>query len=117
MGRTLLILNAELGTDEQWTPGLERLGYTVLYAEEPGQALVHIRQGEVDCVLINGGDKYEEILQFVQDFSTEGQPPPFVLVSASPAAPTYSAKLGAAAFVPKPCCTSELEHVLMRMSV
>lgn len=118
MGGTLLILSPGSGPDESWTPELEERGYTVLYAEEPGQALVHVRTAEVDCVLINSPtDCCESVTEFVNHLSSEMQAPPFVLMSASPSAPTFSAKLGAAAFVPKPCCADEVEHVLARMSV
>jgi DNA-binding NtrC family response regulator len=115
---TLLILSPGSAPEEPWTPELENLGYTVLYAEEPGQALVHIRTASVDCVLINSAtEKRAHVADFVNQLTNEREAPPFVLVSSSPTAPTYSAKLGAAAFVPKPCCTAELEHVLTRMSV
>ena len=118
VGGTLLILSPGSGPDESWTPELEERGYTVLYAEEPGQALVHVRTAEVDCVLINSPtDGCVSVTEFVNTLSSEIQAPPIVLVSSSPSAPTYSAKLGAAAFVPKPCCADEVEHVLARMSV
>jgi DNA-binding NtrC family response regulator len=118
VGGTLLILSPGSASDEPWTPDLEDLGYTVLYAEEPIQALVHVRTARVDCVLINTPtEACESVTEFVQTLTKELQAPPFVLVSSSPSAPTYSAKLGAAAFVPKPCCADELEHVLARMSV
>ena len=113
-----MILSPGCASDEPWTPELERLGYTVLYAEEPGQALVHVRTAPVDCVLINStSDKREDVAEFVNKLTKEREAPPFILVSSSPSAPTYSAQLGAAAFVPKPCCAAELEHVLTRMSV
>ncbi len=118
MGGTLLILSPGAGPDDPWTPQLEERGYTVLYAEEPGQALVHVRTTAVDCVLINSPtERCESVTAFVQQLTREVEAPPFVLVSSSPSAPTYSAKLGAAAFVPKPCGAEELEHVLARMSV
>lgn len=118
MGGTLLILSPGSAPDEPWTPELEDRGYTVLYAEEPVQALVHVRTASVDCVLINTPtEACDSVTEFVQTLTSEIEAPPFVLLSSSPSAPTYSAKLGAAAFVPKPCCADELEHVLARMFV
>ncbi len=118
MGGTLLILSPGSAPEEPWTPELEERGYVVLYAEEPGQALVHVRTAAVDCVLINTPtETCESVTDFVEQLTCERESPPFVLVSSSPSAPTYSAKLGAAAFVPKPCGAEELEHVLSRMSV
>jgi DNA-binding NtrC family response regulator len=118
VGGTLLILSPGSAPEEPWTPELEARGYVVLYAEEPGQALVHVRTTAVDCVLINTPtETCDSVTAFVEQLTCERESPPFVLVSSSPSAPTYSAKLGAAAFVPKPCGAEELEHVLARMSV
>lgn len=117
VGGTVLILRPDALSDDLWTPELERLGYTVLYAEEANQALVHIRYGGVDCVVIDASsDSTERVNDFVKRLSERDDAPPFVLVSSSPSAPTYSAKLGAAAFVPKPCGAGELDYVLTKMS-
>lgn len=117
MGGTVLILSPGSESDDNWTPELEAIGYTVLYAEEPGQALVHVRSGGVDCIVIDSTtERNDRVTHFVAELSLEREAPPFVLVSSSPSAPTYSAKLGAAAFLPKPCCASELDHVLARMA-
>ena len=117
MGGTLLILRPGCDSEDTWTPELEAIGYTVLYAEEAGQALVHIRAGGVDCVIIDSTtDRTDRITSFVAELSNQPEAPPFVLVSSSPSAPTYSAKLGAAAFLPKPCCAGELDHLLTRMT-
>ena len=117
MGGTVLILSPGSESDDNWTPELEAIGYTVLYAEETGQALVHVRSGGVDCVIIDStADKNDIVTNFVAELSNELEAPPFVLVSSSPSAPVYSAKLGAAAFLPKPCCADEIDHVLARMT-
>ena len=118
MGTTVLILRAGFDPEDTWTHELEEIGYTVLYAEEPGQAMVHVRTGNVDCVVIDSlFEASEQISAFVKELCREHEAPPFVLVSSSPAAPTYSARLGAAAFVPKPCCADELDHVLASMTL
>lgn len=90
----------------------------MLYAEEPLQALVHVRSACVDIVLIDSPE--EEALgisSFVEQLAEEDNAPPFVLASASPSAPTYSAKLGAAAFIPKPCGAGDIGHILSRMKL
>lgn len=117
MAGTLLILCPGSVSDDNWTLELEVIGYTILYAEEPGQALVHIRSGGVDCVIIDGatGRGSEQITSFVTELNLEREAPPFVLMSSSPSAPVYSAKLGATAFLPKPCDADELDHLLSRM--
>ena len=102
---------------DSWTHELEDLGYTVLYAEEPGQALVHVRSG-VDIVVVIDGRPHAgnaTIANFVHRMTEEHAAPPFVLVSESPSAPTESARLGAAAFVPQPCKAGDLQHVFARM--
>ena len=96
---------------------MEGSGHTVLYAEEGGQALVHIRCCPVDCVIIDSSvDGVDRVRSFVDALEAEEHAPPIVLVSSSPAAPTFSAKLGAAAFLPKPFEAVELGNVLDRMT-
>ncbi|MCP4446905.1 MAG: response regulator [Myxococcales bacterium] len=96
---------------------LEQLGYTVLSAEEPNQALVHVKTGEVDLVVIEGSAETGDVVaSFVSMLGSEKHSPPFVLASSSPQAPKDSARLGAAAFLPKPCHAGDVTHVLARVA-
>jgi DNA-binding NtrC family response regulator len=117
VGGTILILHSCPSADDQWCNELEELGYTVLTAEEPGQGMVHVRMG-VDIVILDSAspELQDDVSHFVSALADEPEAPPFILVSSSPSAPTDSARLGAAAFLPKPCCAGDLDHVLAKMS-
>ncbi len=104
-------------SDDGWAQELEQLGYCVLSAEEPGQALIHVRFGAVDLVVIDGSSETSEVVSaFVRQLGDEPYAPPFVLASSSPEAPQDSARLGAAAFLPKPCQAGDVTHVLARVA-
>jgi len=114
---TILILRPGCNSEDQWPGDLEDLGYTVLSAEEPGQALVHIRAAAVDLVIIDScGDCRDTVAAFVGLLESEQQAPPFVLASSSPQAPSDSARLGAAAFLPMPCHAVDVTHVLAQVA-
>ena len=114
---TILILRPGCSADDSWPLDLEQLGYIVLSAEEPGQALIHVRTGSVDLVVIDGtAETCDIVTTFVTMLSHEKQAPPFVLASSSPEAPQDSARLGAAAFLPKPCHAGDVTHVLARVA-
>lgn len=118
MGGTVLIFRTRPDVDDTWSGELEERGYCVLSAEEPGQALVHVRSGGVDVILIDGpGDGVAEqaMAGFLGSLGDEADAPPFVLISGSPSAPLESARLGAAAFVPKPCTADDLDSLVARM--
>lgn len=117
MAGTILILRPGCNADDSWPLDLEQLGYTVLSAEEPGQALIHVKTGCVDLVVIDGtAETCEIVATFVALLDQEKQAPPFVLASSSPDAPQDSARLGAAAFLPKPCHAGDVTHVLARVA-
>lgn len=73
-----------------------------------------LREGGIDVVVVeyelDGG-----IEPFVQALDRLPDPPPFVLVGGTSDAPAGSARLGAAAFIMKPCNPDELVSVLRRM--
>lgn len=117
MAGTILILSPACNADDGWPIELEQLGYTVLSAEEPGQALIHVKTGDVDLVVIDGSaETSEAVAFFVERLADEKHAPPFVLASSSPHAPKESARLGAAAFLPKPCAANDVTHVLARVA-
>ena len=117
MAGTILLFCPDVFTNDGWPIELEQLGYTVLSAEEPGQALVHVQTGTVDLVVIDCDlESCDEVMGFVSMLETEPKAPPLVLASACPQAPTNSVRLGAAAFLPKPCLASDLTHVMARVA-
>lgn len=118
MGGTVLILRTRPTQEDAWSAELESLGYSVLTAEDPGQGLVHVRTARVDVVIVDSvGDGPVEgaFAAFLRRLHEVANAPPFVLVSGSPMAPAESARLGSAAFVPKPCSPTDLDLILCRM--
>ncbi len=117
MSCTVLILRPGSEPNDTWAQELEGNGYEVLYAEDVSQAHVHARISHIDFVVIDSPQtENKEVTHFVSGLAERNEAPPLVLVSSSPSAPSYSVKLGAAAFLPKPCLSGELTHVLKKMS-
>lgn len=117
VGVTVLVFRTCPRPDDRWTSELEARGYFVLSAEEPSQALVHVRTKVVDMVIVDApGDQVASpaLARFVAELQSIADAPPFILVSGSPSAPLESARLGAAAFVPEPCTVDEIDGLLSR---
>ena len=55
------------------------------------------------------------VIELARDIEALPDAPPIVLVSVSPVAPEISARIGAAAFLPKPCDAWELVSVVARL--
>lgn len=78
---------------------------------------MHVKTGSVDLVVIDSSAEItEDVTVFVSMLSSEAHAPPFVLASSNPQAPSDSARLGAAAFLPKPCHAGDVTHVLARVA-
>lgn len=92
---------------------LEAQGHQVI-AAGASDGEERLREGGIDIVVV----EYElagGIEPFVQALDRLPDPPPFVLVGGTSEAPAGSARLGAAAFLMKPCSADELNTVLKRM--
>ncbi len=98
-----------------WSRELEAAGHTVISSRVPAQGIERIRQGDIDLVVLDGSGGTEVVLAFTSELHKLSDAPPFVLVSSSPEAPQISARLGAAAFVAKPCSRADLDHVIARL--
>jgi hypothetical protein len=72
----------------------------------------------VDIVILDSASSeiQDDVSHFVSALAEESDAPPFILVSSAPSAPTDSARLGAAAFLPKPCGAADLNPLLAKMS-
>jgi len=99
-------------------PALEGSGYLVLSAEDTNQGMIHVDSGGIDVIVVDSCDcaPGSQLADFLSALAGLPEAPPFVLISESPSAPSDSARLGAAAFVPKPCATDDLDLVLTRMA-
>src|SRR5262245_58829585 len=78
-------------------------------------ALRLVREGGIDVVVIDLYDARAGIAELARGMAALPDAPPIVLISGSPAAPTFSARIGAASFVPKPCEPSEVVTAVARL--
>jgi DNA-binding NtrC family response regulator len=93
---------------------MDSAGHSVLTASGLREALGMIREGGIDVVVIDVYDPRGGVLELARRMNALPDGPPIVLVSGSPAAPTFSARIGAATFVPKPCEPSEVVTAVSR---
>jgi DNA-binding NtrC family response regulator len=72
-------------------------------------------EGGIDAVVYDSYDPRIGVVELFKNLDTLPDAPPVVLVSASPHAPEISARVGAAAFLPKPLDPGELVETVGRI--
>ena len=110
-----MLVETDAETTEAWSPDLERAGHVVLEAHTMAEAPALLREGGIDVVVIDCYGQCVGVLELARKIEQLPDAPPIVLVSSSPVAPEVSARIGAAAFLPKPCESSELVGVISRL--
>ena len=80
-----------------------------------GDVLPTIREGGIDVVILDAYTPRTGIVELARAIEQVPDAPPIVLVSGSPDAPEISARIGAAAFLPKPCEPAELLAAVSRL--
>jgi DNA-binding NtrC family response regulator len=111
----LVLVYANSPSREAWQRGLEQRGHTVLAADDSPSALARLAEGGIDMVFIDdevaGGPE-----PLVAGITRLPDPMPFVLISGDVGGPAKSAHLGAVSFLPKPCRTDDLDHLLRHVT-
>lgn len=102
-------------TSDEWAAAMGAYGHSVLTASGMREALGVIREGGIDVVVIDVYDPRAGVIEFARGMNALPDAPPLVLISGSPAAPTVSARIGAATFLPKPCEPSEIVTAVARL--
>ena len=74
-----------------------------------------ICKGGIDVIVLDAYTPRTGIVELARAIEQLPDAPPIVLVSGSPDAPEISARIGAAAFLPKPCDTSDLVTAVTRL--
>ena len=105
---SILIVEADVTTSDQWSEALAASGHSVLTASGTREALRVIREGGIDAVVIDVYDPRAGLVELARAMDALPDAPPILLISGSPAAPEISARIGAALFLPKPCEPSEV---------
>ena len=114
MGSVLLV-ETDPETADGWARELGAAGHEVLTADTLRDAPPLIREGGIDVVVIDCYGQCVGVIELARNIELLPEPPPIVLVSSSPVAPEVSARIGAAAFLPKPCEPAELVAVVARL--
>ncbi len=112
---SILLVEADPMIADQWSTAISAAGHSVLSASVMREALPLIREGGIDAVVIDAFDPRHGVMELARSIEALPDAPPIILVSSSPAAPEMSARIGAAAFLPKPCETAELVAVVNRL--
>ena len=90
-------------------------GHEVIVAITAREAFLRVSEGGIDAVVVDSYDPRVGMVELANSFNALPDAPPMVLVSASPFAPEISARIGAAAFLPKPLDPAELVDAISRL--
>jgi CheY-like chemotaxis protein len=112
---SILIVESDPDTRDRLGGALRDANHDVLVAMTMSDAFLRLGEGGIDVIVIDSYDPRVGVVELVRHMETLPDTPPVVLVSASPFAPEISARIGAAAFVPKPVEPGELVGVLDRL--
>lgn len=114
MGSVLLV-ETDPETCERWTQAFREAGHAVLTAATLQDAPTLLRDGGIDVIVIDCYDACVGLLETARAIDQLPDAPPIVLISSSPAAPELSVRIGAAAFLAKPCEIGEVISVVGRL--
>lgn len=112
---SILLVEPDPFTSEQWAAAMDASGHSVLTASRTRDALRLVREGGIDVVVVDLYDPRVGVAELARGIAALPDAPPIVLISGSPAAPTLSARIGAASFLPKPCDPSEVVTAVARL--
>ena len=112
---SILLVESDVATSDEWAAAMGSYGHAVLTASGMREALRLIREGGIDVVVIDVYDPRAGVIELARGMDALPDAPPIVLISESPAAPTVSARIGAAAFLLKPCEPSDVVTAVGRL--
>jgi DNA-binding NtrC family response regulator len=112
---SILIVEPDVTTSDEWSAAVGAHGHSVVTASSMREALRVVREGGIDVVVIDVYDPRAGVIELARGMDRLPDAPPIILISGSPAAPTCSARIGAAAFLTKPCEPSEVVTAVGRL--
>jgi two-component system sensor histidine kinase RpfC len=112
---TVLVVESDPDTRSRVESAITDAGNTVLLASSMRDAFVTISEGGIDVVVVDSYDPRVGVVELARSLETLPDAPPLVLISRSPHAPEISARIGAAAFIPKPIVAADLVEVVARL--
>jgi DNA-binding response OmpR family regulator len=109
---SILLVEAEPEHHDRLGTAVRAAGHEVLGAATALEAFSRTSEGGIDVIVVDA----EPAIAVELSRSLHALPdaPPMVLISSSPSAPEISARIGAAAFLPKPFDVSELVAIIAR---
>ena len=112
---SILLVEADTITSEAWSSAIAASGHSVLTASGMREALMMVRDGGIDAVVVDTYDPHAGLIELAHHMNALPDAPPIILISESPAAPAASVRIGAAAFLPKPCEPDEVVWAIGRL--
>jgi len=112
---SVLLVETDPETSERWARDLGNAGHAVIKATALRDAPALLREGGFDVIVIDCYDQCAGVMELARTIEQLPDAPPIVLISSSPTAPELSVRIGAAAFLPKPCEPTELVSVVSRL--
>jgi len=113
---SILLVESDPETRDQLGSAMREAGHEVLLAITLSEAFLRISEGGIDAVVVDSPDPRVGVVELARSMNNLPDAPPLVLVSTSPYAPEISARIGATAFLPKPCEPSELVAIIDRLA-
>ena len=113
---SILLVESDPDTRDRLGLALGQARHEVVVAQTMRDAFLRLSEGGIDVVVLDSYDPRVGIVELVREMETLPEVPPLVLVSGSPHAPEISARIGAAAFVPKPVELAELVAAVDRLA-
>lgn len=113
MGSVLLV-ESDPETLDRLGSFLRDAGHEVLVAVTSREAFLRTSEGGIDVIVVDAYDPRVGAVELARNLNSLPDAPPLILVSSSPAAPEISARIGAAAFLAKPCDPEDLVSAVAR---
>jgi DNA-binding NtrC family response regulator len=113
---SILLVESDAETRDRLGSAMREAGHEVIIAITLREAYLRISEGGIDAVVVDSYDPRAGVVELARSMNALPDAPPVVLVSPSPYAPEISARIGAAAFLPKPCEAAELVALVDRLA-
>jgi DNA-binding NtrC family response regulator len=112
---SILVVESDPDTRDRLGSALREAGHEVIVAITVREAFLRVSEGGIDAVVLDSYDPRVGVVELSKNLDALPDAPPLVLVSASPHAPEISARVGTAAFLPKPIDVVEFVQVIARL--
>lgn len=112
---SILLVESDPDTRDRVGSAMREAGHEVILAMSTRDAFLRVSEGGIDAVVLDSYDPRIGVTELAKNIDALPDSPPLLLVSASPYAPEVSARIGAAAFVPKPIDIGELLAAIARV--